>query len=161
MKLRIRLCYFYIAETALDYPAHEVNYEQSIVAPATNILLQTYIVTNENKYLDAAKIQLDVLELFNGLQPDCHLYETAIRHTFPHYWSALTGNAYSDYGDIIGSNEYKKRADYSHRSVLSLLNSDGTATCAYVYPTSINGISANYADPYANDQDWGLYFNIK
>ena len=165
----------YIAETALDYPAHEVNYEQSIVAPATNILLQTYIVTNETKYLDAAKIQLDVLELFNGLQPDYHLYETAIRHwdgywfgkrrlygdTFPHYWSALTGNAYSDYGDIIGSNEYKKRADYSHRSVLSLLNSDGTATCAYVYPTSINGISANYADPYANDQDWGLYFNIK
>ena len=102
-------------------------------------------------------------------------FENAIRHwdgywfgkyrlygdTFPHYWSALTGNAYSDYGDIIGSNEYKKRADYSHRSVLSLLNSDGTATCAYVYPTSINGISANYADPYANDQDWGLYFNIK
>ena len=90
---------------ALDYPAHEVNYEQSIVAPATNILLQTYIVTNETKYLDAAKIQLDVLELFNGLQPDYHLYETAIRHwdgywfgkrrlygdTFPHYWSALTG----------------------------------------------------------------------
>ena len=161
-----------ISPKQLDYPAHEVNYEQSIVAPATNILLQTYIVTNENKYLDAAKIQLDVLELFNGLQPDCHLYETAIRHwdgywfgkcrlygdTFPHYWSALTGNAYSDYGDIIGSNEYKKRADYSHRSVLSLLNSDGTATCAYVYPTSINGISANYADPYANDQDWGLYF---
>ena len=132
-------------------------------------------IRDRNKYLDAAKIQLDVLELFNGLQPDCHLYETAIRHwdgywfgkcrlygdTFPHYWSALTGNAYSDYGDIIGSNEYKKRADYSHRSVLSLLNSDGTATCAYVYPTSINGISANYADPYANDQDWGLYFNIK
>ena len=76
----------YIAETALDYPAHEVNYEQSIVAPATNILLQTYIVTNENKYLDAAKIQLDVLELFNGLQPDCHWYETAIRH-WDGYWS--------------------------------------------------------------------------
>ncbi len=59
----------YIAETALDYPAHEVNYEQSIVAPATNILLQTYIVTNENKYLDAAKIQLDVLGLLTAYSP--------------------------------------------------------------------------------------------
>ena len=69
----------YIAETALDYPAHEVNYEQSIVAPATNILLQTYIVTNENKYLDAAKIQLDVLELF--LRLTARLSFVRNRHT--------------------------------------------------------------------------------
>ena len=53
----------------------------------------------------SARKQLDVLELFNGIEPSYHLREVAIRHwdgywfgkrklygdTFPHYWSALTG----------------------------------------------------------------------
>ena len=166
----------YIAETALDYPAHEVNYEQSIVAPATNILLQTYIVTNENKYLDAAKIQLDVLELFNGLQPDCHLYETAIRHwdgywfgkyvvhmadTFPHYWSTLSGDVFASYAQITGDKSYEHKAKASLRGCLNLFFIDGMASCAMVYPDTVNGKKAHYYDPWANDQDWALYYAVK
>ncbi len=165
----------FIAETGFDYPAHEVNYEQSIAAPAANLLFQVYDVTGEAKYLDAAKKQLKVLELFNGRQPDYHLYETAIRHwdgywfgkrrlygdTFPHYWSALTGNAYNEYANAENSAEYKKRAESSYRSALSLINADGTASCAYVYPAAVNGERAAFADPYANDQDWALYFMLR
>ena len=165
----------FIAETGLNYPAHEVNYEQSIAAPAANILLQTYIVTKEEKYLTAGKEQLNVLEMFNGLQPDYHLYETAIRHwdgywfgkyrlygdTFPHYWSALTGTAYRDFAAITNSAEYRERAEKSYRSVLSLIHADGSASCAYVYPVSVNGTRAGYYDLYANDQDWGLYFMLR
>ena len=34
---------------------------------------------------------------------------------------------------------------------------DGTATCAY----SVNGQKTDFADPYANDQDWGLCMNLE
>lgn len=164
-----------ILETGKAYPAHEVNYEQSIVAPAASILLQVYLLTNEEKYLEAGRMQLEVLELFNGLQPDYHLYETAIRHwdgywfgkrklygdTFPHYWSALTGNAYLLYALCTNAKEYLGKAEASFRGVLSMFNPDGSATCAYVYPYCVNGIKADFADPYANDQDWGMYFMLR
>ena len=38
-----------------NYPAHEVNYEQSIVAPALELLAQLYLVTNEAGYLDEVR----------------------------------------------------------------------------------------------------------
>lgn len=79
-----------IAELGTHYPPFEVNYEQSIVAPAANILLQLYLLTREEKYLEDGKKQLQILELFNGHQPDYHLYETAIRH-WDGYCLAKTG----------------------------------------------------------------------
>lgn len=165
----------YIMETGTAYPAHEVNYEQSIVAPAANILLQVYLLTKQEKYLTAGKKQLEVLELFNGCQPDYHLYETAVRHwdgywfgkrklygdTYPHYWSGLTGNTFLLYAMITGKQEYIQKAEHSLRGVLSMIHEDGTATCAYVYPHKVNGIRADFADPMANDQDWGVYFMLR
>ncbi|MCM1044186.1 MAG: hypothetical protein NC417_01640 [Candidatus Gastranaerophilales bacterium] len=164
-----------LVKNGTNYPTSEVNYEQSIVAPAADILLQVYEVTGDGKYLDAAKAQIMALELFNGLQPDFHLYETAIRHwdgywfgkrrmygdTFPHYWSALTANVYARYAYLMGDEKYAKKAKAAHRSVLSLFRPDGSASCAYVYPVSVNGERAGYYDSYANDQDWGLYFMIR
>ncbi len=165
----------FISETGTNYPSSEVNYEQSIAAPAADILFKVYNLTKDKKYLNAAEKQLEVLELFNGLQPDCHLYETAIRHwdgywfgkrkmygdTFPHYWSSLTGNVYFEYAKITGNDMYIKKAEASYRSTLSLFMSDGSASCAYVYPVSVNGEKAGFYDPYANDQDWGLYFMMR
>ncbi len=164
-----------ISKTGTNYPVSEVNYEQSIVAPAADVLLKVYTITNDEKYLNAAKKQIDVLELFNGLQPDYHLYEVAIRHwdgywfgkkrmygdTFPHYWSSLTANVYSAYADITDNDEYRKKAECSYRGTLSMFMLDGSASCAYVYPVTVNGENAQYYDSYANDQDWGLYYMLK
>lgn len=165
----------WLIEMGLNYPAHEVNYEQSIVAPAADILFKVYMITGEEKYLKAGKQQMEVLELFNGIQPDYHLYETAIRHwdgywfgkrklygdTFPHYWSALTGNVFELYGKITGDERYLKKAENSRRGVLPLIFPDGSASCAYLYPYSINGMRGEFYDPFANDQDWGLYFYLR
>lgn len=162
----------FIIQTATNYPCHEVYYEQSIVAPAANFLFDIYEITKEERYLTEAEKQLEILELFNGLQPDYHLYEVSIRHwdgfwfgkyqiygdTFPHYWSALTGNAYRKKAKIRNEKAYLKKADASYRGVLSLFQPDGSASCAMVYPITVNGIRAHFYDPYANDQDWGLYF---
>lgn len=154
------------------YPASEVNYEQSIVAPAADILLSVYVLTKDETYLSAAERQIRVLELFNGMQPDYHLYEAAIRHwdgywfgkkryygdTFPHYWSALTGNVFELYGRITENSRWLERAENSRRAVLPMFFADGRASCAYVYPVTVNGREGEFYDAYANDQDWGLYF---
>ncbi len=33
---------------------------------------------------------------------------------------------------------------------------DGSATCAFVLPSTVDGRPAHTADPLANDQDWHL-----
>ena len=72
-------------KNGLNYPASEVNYEQAIVAPSIIFLLQLYMETGIQKYLDGAKQQMPALEAFNGNQPSYHLNEIAIRH-WDGYW---------------------------------------------------------------------------
>ena len=164
-----------ILSADVHYPPHEVNYEQSIVAPAADVLFQAYLLTHEEKYLEGGKRQLHVLEQFTGIQPDYHLNEVAIRHwdgywfgkrrmfgdTFPHYWSALNGNVYLLYYEITKDEAYRKKAEDSFRGVLPLFFPDGTASCAYVFPYTVNHQRAGCYDPYAHDQDFGLYFALR
>ena len=81
--------------------------------------------------------------------------------TFPHYWSSLSGWAYRAAGQIPQLEAYGRRAEATLRGVLSLFGEDGSASCAMVYPMSVNGQSAHFYDPWANDQDWGLYYAVK
>ena len=113
--------------------------------------------------------------MFNGHQPDFHMYENAVRHwdgywfgkyknlgdTFPHYWSSLSGVAFREYEKITGERSYGVKAENSLRGVLSMINGDGSASCAYVYPFMVNKVRCQYADPWANDQDWALYYYLK
>lgn len=154
------------------YPRHEVNYEQSIVAPSIIHLLNVYFLTNEQKYLEAAKLQMPLLEAFSGLQPDYHLNEIAIRHwddywfgkrrfwgdTQVHYWSALTAVAYSLYAKAMGDKDYQQRANNILRNNLCQFFEDGKASCAFVYPSHVDGKQAYFFDPYANDQDWAMVY---
>ncbi len=165
----------YIMKNELNYPAHEVKYEQSIAFPATDLLLQMYDITKDKKYLEASKIQMGALELFAGIQPDHHLYEVAIRHwdgfwfgkrrqygdTFPHYWSSLNGVAYNRHFKLTGDKAYRHKAENSMRGSLSTFYPDGSASCACVYPLSVNGKRTGFYDPFANDQDWALYFILR
>lgn len=164
-----RLC-----EYGENYPGSEVNYEQSIVAPAVDILLSVYILTGNKKYLEEGSRQIKILELFNGIQPDYRMNEVAIRHwdgywfgkrrffgdTFPHYWSATSGMVFKMYGKILKDSRWIERGEASIRGVLPLFFKNGRASCAYVYPMFVNDQKADFADPYANDQDWGLYYNL-
>lgn len=164
-----------IIEIGRNYPPFEVNYEQSIVAPAANILLQLAVLTGNAKYKEEGDRQMQVLTLFNGRQPDYHLYETAIRHwdgywfgkralygdTFPHYWSALTGICYALRYMLTGNVADKRRAQASLRGVLPLIDQEGRGSSAFVYPLSVNGVPARGFDPCANDQDWALYFYLR
>ncbi len=159
-----------IMENGVHYPIHEVNYEQSIVAPAATLLLEMYLVTGEAQYLDAVAPHMTCLEAFNGKQPDYHLHEVAIRHwdgywfgkyrvwgdTFPHYWSTLTGITFHRYGQATGDECYTARAETILRNNLCLFDDTGWGSCAYLYPKTIEGRPGGYYDPNANDQDWAL-----
>lgn len=165
----------FIAERGQNYPEHEVAYEQSIVGPAAKYLADVYRLTGDKKYQTAAKLQLKSLDLFEGFQPDYHLNEVALRHwdgywfgkqrmlgdTFPHYWTSLSGLAFYHSQDVVNTDQYANKAQRSFRSVLSLFNEDGSASCAMIYPATVNGKKAHFYDPWANDQDWGLYYVLK
>jgi hypothetical protein len=160
----------YIIRRGIDYPSHEVVYEQSIVGPAVQFLLELFLVTKDNRYLEAVSPHLRCLEAFNGKQPDFHLNEIAIRHwdgwwfgkrprwgdTFPHYWSTITANAFHRYWQATGDLSYLKRAKMIVMNNLCLFSADGHASCAYLYPILVDGELGRYYDPYANDQDWAL-----
>lgn len=161
-----------ILKYGVYYPPSEVNFEQTIVAPAADCLIEMYLITNEEKYLKEAKKHIDILDLFNGDQPDYRLHETSIRHwdgywfgknelygdTFPHYWSGYSGRVFHKYAIATSDNEYFRKAENSLRGVLSLFFEDGSASCAHLYPLRINQQKGDFSDPWSNDQDWGLYF---
>ena len=161
-------------QNAEHYPSHEVAYEQSIVAPAAKFLTEMYSLTGEQRYLSEAKKQIEILELFSGSQPDHHLYACAIRHwddywfgkrrlmgdTFPHYWNVLSADAFYAYAKASGDGSYLRLANNAYRTQFSLFNEKGEASCAMLYPFSVNGIPGHFYDEWANDQDWAFIYYL-
>jgi len=161
-------------KNGLNFPSFEVNYEQSIIAPAVQFLCEVYLSTKEQKYLKAAQGMMPALEALSARQPNYHQYEIAIRHwdgywfgkrqtygdVYPHYWSCITAAAYHFYALATGIQDYQQRAKQIVRGNLSLFREDGRATCAFVFPRHVNGEPAHYADAYANDQDWVLMYSL-
>lgn len=158
----------------LNFPKFEVNYEQSIIAPAVQFLCEVYLVTDDSRYLKGAETLMPALEAFNGSQPSYRLNDIAIRHwdgywfgkrqtygdVFPHYWSCVTAAAFHYYSIATGKTDYQLRAENIVRNNMCQFYEDGRATCAFVYPRRIDGKAAHYADAYANDQDWALVFYL-
>lgn len=157
-----------------NYPAHEVSYEQSIVAPAAEFMLQMYALTNNDRYLKEAHNQVAIARLFSGDQPDYHLYRCAIRHwddfwfgkselygdTFPHYWSVLSANVFEDYFKVTSDIKWHKMAEDAFRGQLCQFDKDGHGSCALLYPFTVNGKAGNFLDDWANDQDWALVYYL-
>ena len=159
-------------QNGVHYPPSEVNYEQSIVAPCIQLLLELYSVTGDSCYLRSAQQQMPVLESFNGHQPSYHLSDIAIRHwdgywfgkremfgdTFPHYWSCITAAVFHLYARLTGDDSYQHRAQQIVYNNLCNFEENGRGHCAYLYPLRVDGQPGRFYDPYANDQDWALVF---
>ncbi|QSY58754.1 hypothetical protein BLI708_02395 [Bifidobacterium imperatoris] len=160
----------YFTALGTDLPDHEVAYEQSMVAPLVNLLISAYRFTSEEKYLSAIEERLHWLLSFSGPQPDSRLQDIAIRHwdgywfgirrqygdVFPHYWSALTATVLARLPEPLRSTETDRMALNIMRANMANYGEDGSATCAFVFPSSVDGRPAHQADPLANDQDWHL-----
>ena len=164
-----------IAKAGSGYPKHEVNYEQTIVSPAVTLLTDAMYVFDKNQYALLVKPHLERLERFDGFAPHYKRNNVAIRFwdgfwfgkrhnfgdTFPHYWSCLSSVDYWLYGSIIGDSGYMQKGICGLRNCLCLFFEDGSASSASVFPFSVNGQRGNYFDPYANDQDFALYYALR
>ncbi|MEV0792539.1 hypothetical protein [Kribbella sp. NPDC050459] len=146
-------------------PSHEVNYEQSLVAPLVSLFALTVRNWPSPAFESALERSLRWMRAFAGPQPHVRLRGIAIRHwdgywfgrnrqwgdVFPHYWSILNAVALTQL-PVPASAE----ADGILRANLANLAADGSATCAFVMPSCVDGIPGYRADSLANDQDWIL-----
>ena len=158
------------AQLGADLPGHEVAYEQGIVAPLLNVLIDAHRLSGDEHLLDAIRLRLPWLLAFGGSQPHARLNGVAIRHwdgywfgqrrqwgdVFPHYWSALTATVLLRLPAELRAAETDELADTILRANMANYDADGSATCAFVMPSSVDGVAAHVADPLANDQDFHL-----
>jgi len=169
-------------EAGEELPAHEVNYEQSMVAPLLEILCTARDLAPDPGAIDEAIAQrLPWLLAFGGPQPHGRLRDIAIRHwdgywfgreqlwgdTFPHHWSALTANVLLLLPEPVAAEYERERgeppaatAGRIYAANLIDFAPDGSATAAFVFPSCVSGRPAHRADPLANDQDWALYWPL-
>jgi hypothetical protein len=84
---------------------------------------------------------------------------------FPHYWSVLSAEVFLRWPDHLGGPDQAARLHAAGaavlRSNLTAFAADGSATCAFVYPSCVDGRPAHVADPLANDQDWALVHAVR
>lgn len=163
-------------KNGIEYPKHEVNYEQTIVTPAASMIAEFALFSQDTEYYaEHAKKHADVLKRFNGKQPSFHLNTLPIRYwddywfgksmvfgdTFPHYWSCLSARAFLDNFAVSNDKEYVRDAEECLRNCLCLFEENGRAHCAYVFPHRVNSELGGFYDDWANDQDFALYFALK
>jgi hypothetical protein len=160
----------FIRSRGVDYPIHEVPFEQTIVGPAATVLLELHLATGDPAFRRDAAAHLRLLELFGGPQPDGRLHDVPIRHwdgywfgdrprwgdVMPHHWSAVTAWAWALRGVADADATWSRRARQLSRATLHTFTPDGRASAAYVYPLIVNGQHEHSFDPLANDQDWAL-----
>lgn len=171
-----------IVANGIDYPPHEVKFEQTIAAAAVSILAQyARFVERTPAVMDALRANYDVLSRFQGCQPDHKLDETAIRH-WDGYWfgkrhlygdtlhqhSTFTARSFLRYAAATGDDRPRARAERCLRNCLYMFRPDGSATCAYLLPLSVTMLNRDgstigvtrrgeFADPFVNDMDMALY----
>jgi hypothetical protein len=136
-----------------ELPPHEVNYEQSMVAPLLELLVSAYQIAPDE--IDGAELtrRLPWLTAFAADQPDVRLRHVPIRHwdgywfgrlrlwgdVFPHYWSALSAVVYAAWPRELVTPEQAAWLDAAEDAILRAnlvgFNADGSATCAFVYPS--------------------------
>ena len=153
-----------------NLPDHEVAYEQSIAAPLVNLLIEAHRLTGEERFLDGVRMTLPWLLAFGGPQPTVRLHGIGIRHwdgywfgidrqfgdVFPHYWSALTATALARLPRELRDDGTDALALAILRANMANINPDGSGTCAFVYPSSVDGRAMHRPDPLSNDQYWAL-----
>jgi hypothetical protein len=158
-----------------DIPAHEVSYEQSIVAPLVSLLSLAYRRWADDRLLRATERALGWLLAFGGRQRHVRLRHIAVRHwdgywfglhrqwgdVFPHYWSALTAVALLELPEKLRTAEHEAMAQAILEANLASYDTNARGCCAFLYPSCVDGVAAQGPDPLDNDQDWALVYALR
>lgn len=160
-------------DIGLNYPPMECTYEQTIVTSPSTYICEMGLITGDKAYKEYIRDHLKVLKRFDGMQPDYRTNQMAIRYWDDfwfgkaelyadtlHYWCCLSARSWNVYYLLSGDEEYRERAINCVKNCFCLFKEDGTASCAYVLPFSVDGRTGDFYDEYANDQDFALYFAL-
>ncbi|OGV60039.1 MAG: hypothetical protein A2498_01175 [Lentisphaerae bacterium RIFOXYC12_FULL_60_16] len=165
----------YFVSLGRDLPRHEVNYEQTVVAPLVQLLENAYRIKPARRYADALRETMRWLLAFAGEQPHVRLRHIGIRHwdgfwfgryrqwgdIMPHYWTVQTAAALINWPETLSPiPDRLETARAILDANLAHFHDDGSATCAFVFPACVNGQPAHHEDPLANDQDWSLVYHL-
>lgn len=158
-----------VVKRGLNYPAHEVNFEQTIVSPAVSFITDAFVMTGDKNYLKELKPHLELLERFDGFQPNYKQNGIPIRFwddyyagsyatmtygdTFPQQCGLLSARLYANYGKLSGDKRLYKKGLTGLKNGLCLFFPDGKASCAFIFPFRVNGRRGEYYDQFINDQD--------
>ncbi|GAA2096184.1 DUF5695 domain-containing protein [Microlunatus panaciterrae] len=160
----------HFAKITVNLPSHEVNYEQSMVAPLVTLYAVAEQLEGQDRFLGPLDQAVRWLRAFGGPQPHIRLNEIGIRHwdgywfgrdrqwgdIFPHHWSVLTAVALRQLPTTMRTAESDSAArEIFHANLINIF-ADGSATCAFTVPSAVDGRPGYRADPLANDQDWPL-----
>lgn len=159
----------WFAAQGTDLPAHEVNYEQTVVAPLVSLLAR-YGDLDDEAHHAALGRAVCWLTAFGGPQPHVRLNSVPIRHwdgywfgrermwgdTFPHYWSIVTAVALAALPAEMQTDALRDHAARIRDAVLVDVAGSDTPTCAFVFPSCVDGRPGFRPDPISNDQDWAL-----
>lgn len=158
----------------MELVAHEVNYEQTIVSPLVT-LLALYGRPDDEDHRAALENAVRWLMAFGGPQPHIRLNSVPIRHwdgywfgreklwgdVFPHYWSVVTATALSALPDWATTEASAEQVRRIWDASLADFAAADFPTCAYVFPSCIDGRPADRPDPLSNDQDWALALRLR
>ncbi|MGS2619371.1 hypothetical protein ACVCAH_33365 [Micromonospora sp. LZ34] len=166
---RLRATAKHFASVGRDLPSHEVNYEQSMVAPLLSLFATVRALDGSGYDAELAET-VRWLRAFAGRQPHARMHHVPIRHwdgywfgrdrqwgdVFPHHWTVLNAVALSQLPEPHRSEGTRTEADAVFTANLASFHPDGSATCAFVMPSTVDGRPAYREDPLVNDQDWAL-----
>lgn len=153
----------------------EVSYVGLLPVVKALFLGDVYALTQERKYLDEVFRMLPLIMAITGEQPDFRLNGVQIAHwdgfwfgkseawgdSMPQYYTVLSAEAFMRYYELTGDKDFFRKSRTIIESVFSLFFEDGSASCAYIYPDSVNGRAGKFYDAFANDQDWSLYYYLR
>ncbi|SIS11096.1 hypothetical protein [Microbacterium sp. RURRCA19A] len=156
-------------------PGHEVNFEHAMIAPLVSLLAVARTLRHDDRDRRALESAVRWLRAFGGPQPHPRLRSIALRHwdgfwfglrrqwgdVFPHHWSALTASALDLLEEDLRDESIEAEIDRIFVANLANIREDGSATCAFVFPSTVDGEPAYAEDPLANDQDWALVLLLR
>ncbi len=115
-------------------------------------IAQAYLLTKDQKYLDALPSSVDCMMSFISSAPDYHMFGNAPRHwdgfwfgrlmrygdLYPQYWDSLLGWALTYYKEATGDNSFEIYRENVLRGGLCVYDENGFGSASYLYPFSIN-----------------------
>ena len=128
---------------------------EALVATGLYINGKTKETSETIAIVDPGKPGVVVGYAASATKQDAESAVASAKAAFPS-WSALSAQVYVRLPEEVRTPRTDELALDILRSCLLNYHEDGSATCAFVMPATVDAMTAHAEDPLVNDQDWPL-----